>query len=111
VNTIVRTAAGTSEITAHMPTRDENVPELQVLRRDSVKRSGEDSGRLPASRIALAQDYIDAAQVERPNLLKTAAVVLGFLVVAGLISWAVYWGVAAALAASPADSQGAGERP
>ncbi|RIK62721.1 MAG: hypothetical protein DCC64_09185 [Planctomycetota bacterium] len=111
VNTIVRTAAGTSEITAHMPTRDENVPELQVLRRDSVKRGNEDSGRMPASRVALAQDYIDAAQVEKPNVLRTAAVVLGFLVVAGLVSWAVYWGVAAALAAAPAESQGNGERP
>ena len=98
VNTIVRTAAGTNDITAHMPTRDENVPELEVMRRDRVKRSPEDQGPQSPSRVMLAQDYIDSAQVATPSFLKTAAIVLGFVVVAGLITWAVFWGFNAASA-------------
>ncbi len=44
VNTIVRTAAGTNDITAHMPTRDENVPELEVMRRDNMRKKPEGEG-------------------------------------------------------------------
>jgi hypothetical protein len=42
LNTIVRTAAGGRDLTAHMPTRDETIPELEVLRRDAFRRPQDD---------------------------------------------------------------------
>jgi hypothetical protein len=88
VNTIVRRAAGTDQIEVHMPGRDENASELQVLRRDSVR--GEKASAKPTDRVALAQDYIDAGQIEKPGLLKPLATWLGVLVVLGVIGWAVH---------------------
>lgn len=90
VNTIVRRAAGTDQIEVHMPGRDDDAAELQVLRRDSVR--GEKVSNTPTDRIALAQDYIDAAQIEKPSLLKPLATYLGVAVVIGVIAWAVYLG-------------------
>ncbi|MCB9933679.1 MAG: hypothetical protein H6841_09680 [Planctomycetes bacterium] len=90
VNTIVRRAAGTDQIEVHMPGRDEEASELQVLRRDSVR--GEKAPAKPTDRIALAQDYIDAAQIAKPGLLKPLATWLGVLVVLGVIGWAVHLG-------------------
>lgn len=89
VNTIVRRAAGTGDIEVHMPGRDEEAQELKVLRRDSVR--GQKAPATPTDRIALAQDYIDAAQIERPSLLKPIATWLGVAVVLAIIAWAVYW--------------------
>jgi hypothetical protein len=89
VNTIVRRAAGTDNIEVHMPGRDEEAQELKVLRRDSVR--GQKAPATPTDRIALAQDYIDAAQIERPSLLKPLATWLGVAVVLAIIVWAVYW--------------------
>jgi hypothetical protein len=71
VNTIVRRAAGTDQIEVHMPGRDEEAQELKVLRRDSVR--GKKTTDTPTDRIALAQDYIDAAQIERPSLFSLAS--------------------------------------
>src|SRR5690606_27771908 len=71
VNTIVRRAAGTDQIEVHMPGRDDDAAELQVLRRDSVR--GKKAPNTPTDRIALAQDYIDAGQIEKPSLLKPVA--------------------------------------
>lgn len=88
VNTIVRRAAGTDQIEVHMPGRDENASELQVLRRDSVR--GEKTAAKPTDRVALAQDYIDAGQIQKPSLLKPLATWLGVLVVLGVIGWAVH---------------------
>jgi hypothetical protein len=96
VNTIVRTAAGTADITAHMPTRDEDVPELHVLRRESVKKQPETESR--SARLNLAQDYIDASQVPRAKPLAALATLLGILVIVTLLVWAVYWGISAAAA-------------
>ena len=90
VNTIVRRAAGTDQIEVHMPGRDDDAAELQVLRRDSVR--GEKVSNTPTDRIALAQDYIDAAQIEKPSLFKPLATYLGVAVVIGVIAWAVYLG-------------------
>lgn len=88
VNTIVRRAAGTDQIEVHMPGRDENASDLQVLRRDSVR--GEKTTAKPTDRVALAQDYIDAGQIQKPSLLKPLATWLGVLVVLGVIGWAVH---------------------
>lgn len=95
VNTIVRTAAGTSDITAHMPTRDENVPELQVLRRDSLKKNapGENA---PDSRVSLAQNYLENAKPRDQDRLKLLATALGLIVIVGLVAWAIYRAVSAA---------------
>jgi hypothetical protein len=90
VNTIVRRAAGTDQIEVHMPGRDDDAAELQVLRRDSVR--GQQVSNTPTDRIALAQDYIDAAQLDKPGLLKPLATYLGVAVVIGVIAWAVYLG-------------------
>lgn len=92
VNTIVRTAAGTSDITAHMPSRDENVPELEVMRRDNMRKKAEGEGS-PPSRLALAQDYIESTRTREPDRLKLLATALGLLVIAGLVAWAIYWAV------------------
>jgi hypothetical protein len=92
VNTIVRTAAGTSDITAHMPTRDENVPELEVMRRDNMKKRPE-SENSPPSRVTLAQDYIENSRAREPDRLKFFATALGLLVIAGLVAWAIYWAI------------------
>ena len=90
VNTIVRRAAGTDQIEVHMPGRDDDAAELQVLRRDSVR--GKKVANTPTDRIALAQDYIDAAQIDKPSLLKPLATYLGVAVVIGVIAWGVYLG-------------------
>lgn len=90
VNTIVRRAAGTDQIEVHMPGRDEDAADLQVLRRDSVR--GAKASATPTDRIALAQDYIEASQIEKPGLLKPVATWLGVLVVLGVIAWAVHLG-------------------
>ncbi|MBZ0134905.1 MAG: hypothetical protein K8I27_00865 [Planctomycetes bacterium] len=90
VNTIVRRAAGTDQIEVHMPGRDDDAAELQVLRRDSVR--GQKVTNTPTDRIALAQDYIDAAQIDKPGLLKPLATYLGVAVVIAVIAWAVYLG-------------------
>ena len=92
VNTIVRTAAGTSDITAHMPTRDENVPELEVMRRDTLKKQPE-NGALRDSRISLAQNYLENARPKEAERYKLLATALGLLVVVGLVAWAIYWAV------------------
>ncbi|MCA8913784.1 MAG: hypothetical protein KDB90_00130 [Planctomycetes bacterium] len=90
VNTIVRRAAGTDQIEVHMPGRDEDASELQVLRKDSVR--GERVGATPTDRIALAQDYIDANQIAKPGMLKPVATWLGVLVVLGVIAWGIHLG-------------------
>jgi hypothetical protein len=89
VNTIVRRAAGTDDIEVHMPGRDEEAQDLKVLRRDSVR--GKKAPDTPTDRIALAQDYIDAAQIDRPSLFKPIATWLGVAVILAIIGWAVYW--------------------
>lgn len=88
VNTIVRRAAGTDSIEVHMPSRDEEAAELQVLRRDSVR--GKAAEKTPTDRIALAQDYIDARNAGRPSIWRPVATYLGFAVVVGLVVWAVH---------------------
>lgn len=93
VNTIVRRAAGTDQIEVHMPGRDDDAAELQVLRRDSVR--GKKAPNTPTDRIALAQDYIDAGQIEKPSLLKPVATYLGVAVIIGVIAWAIYLGTRA----------------
>ncbi|MCA8936034.1 MAG: hypothetical protein KDB68_07495 [Planctomycetes bacterium] len=90
VNTIVRRAAGTDRIEVHMPGRDEDAAELQVLRRDSVREKK--APATPTDRIALAQDYIEATQIEKPGLLKPVATWLGVLVILGVIGWAIHLG-------------------
>lgn len=90
VNTIVRRAAGTDRIEVHMPGRDEDAADLQVLRRDSVREK--QAPATPTDRIALAQDYIEATQIEKPSLLKPVATWLGVLVVLGVIGWAIHLG-------------------
>ncbi|MBK8207971.1 MAG: hypothetical protein IPK87_14435 [Planctomycetes bacterium] len=90
VNTIVRRAAGTDSIEVHMPTRDEDASELQVLRRDSVR--GKTATQTPTDRIALAQDYIDATSVRKPGVLRPVATVLGVAVIFAVIAWAVHLG-------------------
>jgi len=92
VNTIVRTAAGTSDITAHMPTRDENVPELEVMRRDTLKKQPE-NGAPRDSRVSLAQNYLENARPKEADRYKLLATALGLLVVVGLVAWAIYWAV------------------
>lgn len=88
VNTIVRRAAGTDSIEVHMPSRDEEAAELQVLRRDSVR--GKAATQTPTDRIALAQDYIDGAGARKTGMLRPAATLLGFAVVLALVVWAVH---------------------
>ncbi len=90
VNTIVRRAAGTDSIEVHMPTRDEDASELQVLRRDSVR--GRSATQTPTDRIALAQDYIDATNVRKPGVYKPIATVLGVAVIFAVIAWAMHLG-------------------
>jgi hypothetical protein len=92
VNTIVRTAAGTSDITAHMPTRDENVPELEVMRRDNMKKRPDDAGP-QGSRLVLAQDYLETGRSREPDRLKLLATALGLLVIVGLVAWVIYWAI------------------
>jgi hypothetical protein len=105
VNTIVRRAAGTDDIEVHMPGRDEEAQDLKVLRRDSVR--GKKAPDTPADRIALAQDYIDAAQINRPSLFRPIATWLGVAVILAIIGWAVYWAwqtINAAESKSPSDN-------
>ncbi|MCB9895180.1 MAG: hypothetical protein H6839_12070 [Planctomycetes bacterium] len=90
VNTIVRRAAGTDQIEVHMPGREEDASELQVLRKDSVR--GQKAPATPTDRIALAQDYIDANQIAKPGMLKPVATWLGVLVVLGVIAWGIHLG-------------------
>jgi len=90
VNTIVRRAAGTDQIEVHMPGRDDDASDLQVLRKDSVR--GAKASATPTDRIALAQDYIEAGQIEKPGMLKPLATWLGVLVVLGVIGWGVHLG-------------------
>lgn len=92
VNTIVRTAAGTSDITAHMPTRDENVPELEVMRRGTLKKQPE-NGVAPDTRVSLAQNYLENARPREADRYTLLATALGLLVVVGLVAWAIYWAV------------------
>lgn len=94
VNTIVRTAAGTSEITAHMPTRDEVVPELEVLRRESLKRQA-GAAESAEVRLSPAQSYIENVKSREPDRLKLFATALGLLVIAGVVAWAIYWAATA----------------
>lgn len=94
VNTIVRTAAGTSDITAHMPTRDEVVPELEVLRRDSLKKPAGTQGGNDA-RMSLAKNYIESARLREPDRFTFVAAALGLLVIVGLVAWAIYRAVSA----------------
>ena len=110
VNTIVRRAAGTDRIEVHMPGRDEDASELQVLRKDSVR--GERVSATPTDRIALAQDYIDATQISKPGMLKPVATWLGVLVVLGVIGWGIYLGwqsvVGAQVATTTISEEGVG---
>lgn len=88
-NTIVRRAAGSDRIEVHMPSRDEDIAELQVLRRDSVRGKKADTS---TDRVALAQDYIETRQSGRPKWLRTAARWLGVLALALFLAWLVHLG-------------------
>ncbi len=88
VNTIVRTAAGTNGIDVHIPGRDDDANELRVLRRDSVR--GAPAPENVDERIAVAQDYIDAASIRKPSVLKPLAIWLAFAAGVALVGWVVY---------------------
>jgi hypothetical protein len=102
-NTIVRRAAGSDRIEVHMPSRDEDAAELQVLRRDSVRGKRADTN--PADRVALAQDYIDASQAARPGWLRplgTWLLAAAALVFAAWLVHLVYRSVTSAEPVAPA---------
>ncbi|MCF6227266.1 MAG: hypothetical protein L3J82_01205 [Planctomycetes bacterium] len=108
VNTIVRYASGGKGIDVHMPTRDEDIEDLAVLRKDSVRgeKVREESTdahqkRSPTDRIELASGYLDEVDETRPNLWRPVGLYLGFLVIVLIVCWAVYLGVQAM---APVDS-------
>jgi hypothetical protein len=100
-NTIVRRAAGSDRIEVHMPARDEDAADLQVLRRDSVRGKSTDS--LPADRVALAQDYIEAGPGTKRSMLKPLATWLGAAAVVLLVAWLLHLGWKSISAAETAD--------
>lgn len=99
-NTIVRRASGGKGIDVHMPTRDEDIEDLAVLHKDSVrskkvKGAENDEGkrkRSPTDRIELASEFVNNEVQNRPNLWKPLGVYLGFVVIVAVICWGVYLG-------------------
>lgn len=88
-NTIVRRAAGSDRIEVHMPSRDEDIAELQVLRRDSVRGK---KSEVATDRVALAQDYIEARQARGPGRLKAVARWLGVAAAVAFLAWLIHLG-------------------
>lgn len=91
-NTIVRRAAGSESIEVHMPSRDENMPELQVLRRDSFRgkrpESTEDAGESAARQyVEKGSGRLNAAKFRPLLTILTAIVILGSLGGLGYIGW------------------------
>jgi hypothetical protein len=91
-NTIVRSAAGDSDIEVHLPGRDENADDLMVLRRDKL------APKVPAP-LAAASDVFAPEQSAVPSLFRPLATYLGFAVIVVLAGWVVYVGVRAVTSA------------
>jgi hypothetical protein len=95
-NTIVRSAAGDSDIEVHLPGRDEDAADLMVLRRDSLQRAA-----LPIAQGGDA-DGFGPERVPAPNVFRPLAKVLGIAVVVALAGWVVYVGYRAITAEAEA---------
>jgi len=89
-NTIVRRAAGSDRIEVHMPSRDEDAAELQVLRRDSVR--GRKAGDAATDRVSTAQDYLETGPRKRGSILKPVAAWLALIATIALIGWLLHLG-------------------
>jgi len=88
-NTIVRRAAGSESIEVHMPSRDENMPELQVLRRDSV--SGRRPGDTASPTESAARSYVEGpSNRARAFRLRPVLMAAGALALLALIALPVF---------------------
>ncbi|MCC6465816.1 MAG: hypothetical protein IT463_10790 [Planctomycetes bacterium] len=91
-NTIVRRAVGSDRIDVHMPTRDENIQDLQVLRRDSVRNKSAEPASNTGTAVAAAQGYLETGQPRKSPMLRTLAAYAGFVAVVALVGWLVHIG-------------------
>lgn len=93
VNTIVRTAAGSSDIAVHFVSNDEDFEGYEVLRRDSVKEKATPASKEESDRIALAEDYIGTSDAPQTNRLRPLLMLLLALVILGIIGWGIWYAV------------------
>jgi hypothetical protein len=102
-NTIVRRAAGSESIEVHMPSRDENMPELQVLRRDSFRgKRAEDPA--VAGQAAAGQPDSSASDRNSAGKLKPLIILVLALAALPVVAGLVYliWNAVTAKPAAPA---------